>query len=235
MNYIVNNYPRLTFILLGSINLWLLIAIAGCNLLSDNEIIPHKTSDLSELLKSDKLKVGVQYKAAEIYLKDGKHTGYIYDLINDYANHLEIDFELIPLKNEREKLEKLKTGAVDLVAGLSQQHLQQFESLPINISKLFLSSQLVLVQRKKSKNKALKVVDSFEELKTHHIYASNNLENNFFIKSLSEKHNLNIWFLDDKTDQFQMVKDVVLRKIGLCNSRKQYCKTICCCKSKFRY
>jgi len=51
MKFIVRNYPRLTFLLLAIINVWLLVAIIGCNNITQSIVVNKlQLKDLSDFV-----------------------------------------------------------------------------------------------------------------------------------------------------------------------------------------
>lgn len=215
MRYIFKNYPRTTYLMLAIVNAMLFIAIFGNNLVTKINLqkILVQTRDFEENSFNNKLKVGVQFKAAELFLNDGKPCGYLYDMIREFSNHLKVDFELVALTDEKDKVNKLQNGVIDVVAGINQQQLKAVEESAINLSEPIFTSQLVLLQRKNSINDNIKKIKNLNELKNLDVYLTNNFKNNANVNLLADDKNMNVWVLDENVSQFDLIEDVISEKV----------------------
>lgn len=81
------------------------------------------------------------------YVKNGKVTGCAYSYINEFANQTGLDFEVVLADTYADKIELIKSGEIDLIAGIPTDSLVAKE-VEVLFSMPYLYSYSVLVQSK---------------------------------------------------------------------------------------
>ncbi len=72
--------------------------------------------DLDDIKKDGKLKALLTYSATSYFLYRGEPMGYEYELLSQLADHLDLDLEIIVVKDLDKMLYNLTQGEVDIVA-----------------------------------------------------------------------------------------------------------------------
>ena len=112
------------------------------------EIIKDNTlyKDLDSIKTNKTLKVLVEYNATSYFIYKGIPLGFEYELLKKYSDHIEVDLEVIPIKNMDSIFVDLNKGVADIIAAnitITEERLTKTNfTLPILIT------QQVLVQRK---------------------------------------------------------------------------------------
>ena len=110
----------------------LLILLSACH--------PQPTeSKLVQIKKANSIKVGILFNPTSYYVDIDGPAGFEHDLVNQFANYLGVNIELLPSYHVAELLTKLENGQVDiLVGGLAhtQERAEKFRFSPpyMNIS-----------------------------------------------------------------------------------------------------
>lgn len=98
----------------------LFFLIASCAQKKDSKKLAQRNSsikwDLQDIKKAGKLKVLTVYSGTTYFLYKGRPMGYEYELLERFAEYLEVDLELIIVKNMDKLFEKLNQGEGDMVA-----------------------------------------------------------------------------------------------------------------------
>lgn len=125
------------------------IFLIGCNTaaVQDNS---HKSSVVDKGLDSIKsegtLKALINYSATSYFLYKGNPMGFEYELLKNYAAHIGVELEVIPIKNMDSVFVNLNNGLADVAAAnftVTQERLQEVDfTLPV------ITTKQVLVQRK---------------------------------------------------------------------------------------
>ena len=77
-------------------------------------------SQLQKIKQNDLLRVGILFNPTSYYVDIDGATGFEYDLVNELAEYLDVEIELIPSYHVSELLPKLENNQIDiLVGGLS--------------------------------------------------------------------------------------------------------------------
>jgi membrane-bound lytic murein transglycosylase F len=105
-----------------------------------------ETWDLEEIKKSGKLRALTVYSGTSYFLYKGRPMGYEFELLERFAEYLDVALEIIVVNNVNELFEKLNNGEGDIVAhGLAITNNRKDEVSFTN--HLYLTKQ-VLVQKK---------------------------------------------------------------------------------------
>ncbi len=135
--------------------IFFVLLIYSCNT-SD---IPNKHTskivykDLDSIKTDGKLKALINYSHTSYFIYKGNPMGFEYELLKKYAEHIEVELEVIPIKNMDSVFVNLNKGKADIVAAnltITQERLQQ-----INFTEPVLITKQVLVQRKPENWKSL--------------------------------------------------------------------------------
>ncbi|PCI96448.1 MAG: lytic transglycosylase F [Flavobacteriales bacterium] len=112
------------------------------------EIIKDNTlyKDLDSIKTNKTLKVLVEYNATSYFIYKGIPLGFEYELLKKYSDHIEVDLEVIPIKNMDSIFVDLNKGVADIIAAnitITEERLTK-----TNFTHPILITQQVLVQRK---------------------------------------------------------------------------------------
>ena len=97
------------WILLGGVLLF------GCQN-NDVEQVEKPDNSLNRIAESGTLVVGTEYNSINYYVYKGRPWGYQYELLNEFAQHLNVKLELHISQNLSEKIDNLKKGDLDILA-----------------------------------------------------------------------------------------------------------------------
>lgn len=147
----------------------MVLLIFGCNSSdipgSHAHQIVHK--DLDSIKTEQKLRALINYSPTSYFLYKGNPMGFEYELLKKYAKHIDVELEVIPIKNMDSVFVDLNKGKGDIVAAnltITKERLQKTAfTHPILITKQ------VLVQRKPKNWKSLKKKALKEKLITSSI------------------------------------------------------------------
>ncbi|MDF1674057.1 MAG: transporter substrate-binding domain-containing protein, partial [Vicingaceae bacterium] len=102
--------------------------------------------DLDSIKTDKKLKALINYSSTSYFLYKGNPMGFEYELLKKYAKHIDVELEVIPIKNMDSVFVDLNKGKGDIVAAnltITKERLQKTSfTHPILITKQ------VLIQRK---------------------------------------------------------------------------------------
>jgi len=102
--------------------------------------------DLAEIKERGKLRAMTTYSATSYFLYRGEPKGYEYELLHRFAEHLDLDLEIIVSQDMDSMFNRLNEGRVDLVAhGLTITRERKNE---VKFSDYLYTVKQVLVQRK---------------------------------------------------------------------------------------
>jgi len=132
------------------------ISFISCNKASEHKTNSKKNTtnqeepisgiDLNEILKDGKLKVSTTYSGTSYFLYKGQPMGFEYELLERFAEYLDVELEIIIANNIDSLIPNLNNGKVDLVAhGLTITTERQEE---ISYTDYIYLSHQVLVQKK---------------------------------------------------------------------------------------
>ena len=123
-----------------------------------NESKPSVTKDLDAILKDGKLKVSTTYSGTSYFLYKGQPMGFEYELLERFAEHLGVDFEIVVANDINNLISNLNTGKVDLMAhGLT---ITRERQRMVSFSDYIYLTHQVLVQKKP---------DNWRRMKLHEI------------------------------------------------------------------
>lgn len=106
----------------------------------------HAGRDLEDILEDGKITVITTYSSTSYFLYKGYAMGFEYELLENFADHLGVELEILVADNIDNLFSKLKSGQVDLIAhGLTITNSRKEEVLFSDY--LYLTHQ-VLVQKK---------------------------------------------------------------------------------------
>jgi peptidoglycan lytic transglycosylase F len=110
--------------------------------------------DLDSIQSSGKIKALIEYNATSYFIYKGTPMGFEYELLKNYAEHIDVDLEVIPIKNMDSIFSDLNNGVADIAAAnltITEERLVQ-----TNFTHPVLVTQQVLIQRKPENWKKLK-------------------------------------------------------------------------------
>lgn len=149
--------------------LFAVIFIYNCNSsdVPNNNIVQPIYKDLDSIKTNKKLRALINYSSTSYFLYKGNPMGFEYELLKKYADYIDVELEIIPIKNMDSVFTDLNNGKGDIVAAnltITKERLQQtaFTS-PILIT------QQVLIQRKPENWKSLSKKKLNEKLITSSI------------------------------------------------------------------
>lgn len=125
------------------------MSLSGCKQTTKNIVnndAPDFQRDLEAIKKDGKLKALTVYSGTSYFLYKGQPMGYEYDLLKRFAQHLNLELEVVIVKDIDELITKLNQGEGDVLAhGLAMTSKRQASVTFTNY--LYLTKQ-VLVQKK---------------------------------------------------------------------------------------
>jgi len=127
------------------------LSIFSCNTDTKQEaikkkIIPKIERDLKEIKKEGKLRVSTTYSGTSYFLYRGSPMGFEYELLERFAEYLEVELEIIVANDINNLIPNLNKGKVDLIAhGLT---ITSERKEKISFSEYIYLSHQVLVQKK---------------------------------------------------------------------------------------
>ena len=102
--------------------------------------------DLKDIKELGKLRALTVYSATTYFLYKGRPMGYEYELLKRFAKSLDVELELIVVKNVDELFEKLNNGEGDIIAhGLT---ITKDRKKEVAFTKYLYLTKQVLVQKK---------------------------------------------------------------------------------------
>jgi len=152
--------------LLFTITVIFFIACNSADVQVLNQSKPHYNKDLDSIKSDNVLKVFINYSPTSYFLYKGIPMGFEYDLLKKYTEHIDVNLEVIPIKNMDSVFVDLNNGKADFVAAnltITQERLKRVSFTgAINIT------QQVLVQRKPENWRKMRK----SELKKHLMHSS---------------------------------------------------------------
>ena len=131
------------------ITLFIIIIVTSCNSSTkskENNVKPISGIDLEEILKEGKLKVSTTYSGTSYFLYKGQPMGFEYELLQRFAEYLEVELEIVVANDINNLIPNLNKGKVDLIAhGLT---ITSERKKKISFSEYIYLSHQVLVQKK---------------------------------------------------------------------------------------
>ena len=100
--------PKALFIIAALLCVW--VHLSGCADVSS-------TSKLQTIKQDNVIKVGILFDPTSYYIDASGAAGFEYELVNKFADYLDVNVELVPSYNFSELLPKLASGQVDIVVG----------------------------------------------------------------------------------------------------------------------
>ena len=108
--------------------------------------LPHR--DLDAILADGKIRAVTNINQTSYFIYNGEPMGFQFELLKKFANHLDVELEIIPRNDIDDALKLLKDGEADIVAvGLSVNSDRQ---AMMRFTEPLIQSSQVLVQRKPS-------------------------------------------------------------------------------------
>jgi membrane-bound lytic murein transglycosylase F len=145
------------------IPLFIALIISACN--SSDIPNTHKNHivyrDLDSIQTTNKLKALINYSSTSYFLYKGNPMGFEYELLKKYADHIDVELEVIPIKNMDSVFTNLNKGVGDIIAAnltITQERLRT-----ITFTEPIIITKQVLVQRKPDNWKSMRK----KELKGH--------------------------------------------------------------------
>lgn len=97
-------------------SLLLIFLITSCSQ-EEKEIVEERAEyDLEEIVESDTIVAVTSYSATSYFLYRGEPMGYNYEMLTNFADHLDVDLEIRISRSLSDMFEMLETGEVDLIA-----------------------------------------------------------------------------------------------------------------------
>ncbi len=102
--------------------------------------------DLDSIQNEGKLRALVEYNATSYFLHKGNPMGFEYELLKKYAEHMDLDLEIVPIKNMDSIFVNLNKGVADIAA--ANLTITEERLVKSNFTHPVLITQQVLIQRK---------------------------------------------------------------------------------------
>ncbi len=106
-------------------------------------------SKLVQIKDNNKLKVGILFNPTSYYVDIDGPAGFEHDLINQFAEYLDVELELVPSYHVAELLPKLENGQVDMLVGGLAHTEERAEKFRFSPPYLQVSQKLVYKQGKR--------------------------------------------------------------------------------------
>lgn len=137
-------------LLISILSLLFLAFIVSCN----NEKKEKKTDsnqqrsvyDLEEIKKRGVLRALIDYSSTSYFIYKGQPMGYEYELLETFANHIDVDLEVIPVKNMDEIISLLNSFQGDVIA--ANWTVTKERAKEVRFTQLNNITEQVLIQRK---------------------------------------------------------------------------------------
>lgn len=138
--------------------IFLLASISSCNSSGDKERVPPVHKDLNTILEEGKLVVSTTYSGTSYFLYRGIPMGFEYELLERFADYLDVDLEIVIANDIDSLIPNLNKGDVDLMAyGMT---ITNERKTRVNFSDYIYLTHQVLVQKKP---------DNWRKMKLHEI------------------------------------------------------------------
>jgi membrane-bound lytic murein transglycosylase F len=111
-----------------------------------NHSAPLFHKDLDSIQRIGKLKVLVEYNATSYFIYKGIPLGFEYELLKKYADHMNLELEVTPIKNMDSIFVNLNNGSADIVA--ANLTVTEERLIKSGFTHPVLITQQVLIQRK---------------------------------------------------------------------------------------
>jgi len=120
----------------------------------------HQHSALDSVLSRKKLRAATDYGSVSYLIYRGEPIGYQYELLQNLTKYLDVDLELIIVKDIDKSIEMLNNGEIDLIAmGLT---VTSMRSRMLEFTDPILTTRQMLVQRKPDGYQKMKTADEIE-------------------------------------------------------------------------
>ena len=120
----------------------LLVLISGCQPKPED-------SKLVQIKDDNKLKVGILFNPTSYYVDIDGPAGFEHDLVQQFAEYLDVELELVPSYHVAELLPKLENGQVDMLVGGLAHTDERAEKFRFSPPYLQISQKLVYKQGKR--------------------------------------------------------------------------------------
>lgn len=107
---------------------------------------PSQKYDLKEIKEKGVLRALIDYSSTSYFVYKGQPMGYEYELLETFANHIDVDLEVIPVKNMDQITSLLNSFQGDIIAANWTVTKERAEE--VNFTQLNNLTEQVLVQRK---------------------------------------------------------------------------------------
>ncbi len=124
--------------------------------------IPIFHKDLDSIQNEGKLRALLEYNATSYFLYKGNPMGFEYELLKKYANHMDLELEVIPIMNMDSIFVNLKNGVADIAA--ANLTITEERLVKSSFTHPVLITQQVLIQRKPEDWRKLRKSDLKKQL-----------------------------------------------------------------------
>lgn len=150
------------------VHLLIIIFLTSCR--EEKKVkLPSENSfrDIQQIVKSDTLRAGTMYGSTSYFLFREEWMGYDYEMVENFADYLKVNLQVIPATTESELFQLLKEGKIDIAA----YNLPVTKALKKHFLYVFPQSQtyMVLVQ-----NMGRKALSSVTDLIGKEVYVKKN-------------------------------------------------------------
>jgi len=111
-----------------------------------------KNAKLQQIKKANVLKVGILFNPTSYYVDIDTPAGFEHDLVQNFAEYLDVEIELIPSYHVSELLPKLENGTVDILVGGLTPTKSRSEKFRYSPPYLNISQKVVFKQGRKRPN-----------------------------------------------------------------------------------
>lgn len=131
-------------------SLFLLIFSMACSDIKqeevDDTIDKPAVYDLAEIKQRGVLRALIDYSSTSYFVYKGQPMGYEYELLETFANHIDVDLEVIPVKNMDEIISLLNSYQGDIIA--ANWTVTKERAKEVRFTQLNNTTEQVLIQRK---------------------------------------------------------------------------------------
>ncbi|NVK24062.1 MAG: membrane-bound lytic murein transglycosylase MltF [Gammaproteobacteria bacterium] len=117
----------------------------------------YELSQLQKIKQSDVLRVGILFNPTSYYVDTNGTAGFEHDLVNEFANYLDVEIELIPSYHISELLPKLENNQIDILVGGLTRTESRSDKFRFSPPYLNISQKLVYKQGKQRPTKLSEV------------------------------------------------------------------------------
>lgn len=168
------------------------------------------TYDLEEIQEAGKLRALIDNSSTSYFVYKGTPMGFEYELLSRFAEHIDVELAVIPVKDMNEVIESLKMKRGDIIAAnftITKERAEQ-----VSFSESLVASPQVLVQ-----NSANEIIESPSEIDGQEVYVRKHSSFYSRLQNLSEEigGNIHIREVAGNVSVEKLIEEVSLGDIPL--------------------